>query len=149
MRVYVASSWRNSRQPEIVQALRDAGHEVYDFRNPHATGTNGNGAKGKGFGWSEIDPDWPLWTPPQFRIALDSQRAIDGFNSDRDALLWCDACVMVPGATAGRSMHLELGYAAGLGKKSIVLLLENCEPELMYKLARICVSINEVIEALA
>lgn len=31
-RVYAASSWRNPYQPEIVQKLRDAGHEVYDFR---------------------------------------------------------------------------------------------------------------------
>ena len=34
MHIYVASSWRNTYYPEVVQALRDAGHEVYDFRNP-------------------------------------------------------------------------------------------------------------------
>ena len=33
-RIYVASSWRNPYQPEVVAALRKAGHEVYDFRNP-------------------------------------------------------------------------------------------------------------------
>ena len=33
-RIYVASSWRNKYQPEVVAALRKAGHEVYDFRNP-------------------------------------------------------------------------------------------------------------------
>lgn len=33
MHIYVASSWRNTYYPEVVQALRDAGHEVYDFRN--------------------------------------------------------------------------------------------------------------------
>ena len=33
-RIYVASSWRNKYQPEVVTALRKAGHEVYDFRNP-------------------------------------------------------------------------------------------------------------------
>ena len=32
MHIYVASSWRNTYYPEVVQALRDAGHEVYDFR---------------------------------------------------------------------------------------------------------------------
>ena len=31
MHIYVASSWRNTYYPEVVQALRDAGHEVYDF----------------------------------------------------------------------------------------------------------------------
>ena len=31
MHIYVASSWRNTYYPEVVQALRDAGHEVYTF----------------------------------------------------------------------------------------------------------------------
>jgi DNA (cytosine-5)-methyltransferase 1 len=47
MKIYVASSWRNEQQPEVVKALRDAGHEVYDFRNPSETD--------KGFAWSDID----------------------------------------------------------------------------------------------
>lgn len=33
-KIYVASSWRNSHQPAVVQALRADGHDVYDFRNP-------------------------------------------------------------------------------------------------------------------
>ena len=33
-KIYVASSWRNPYQPEVVAALKKAGHEVYDFRNP-------------------------------------------------------------------------------------------------------------------
>lgn len=34
MKIYVASSWRNNRQPDVVKFLRDLGHEVYDFKNP-------------------------------------------------------------------------------------------------------------------
>ena len=34
MKIYVASSWRNAQQPAVVARLREAGHEVYDFRNP-------------------------------------------------------------------------------------------------------------------
>ena len=34
MYLYIASSWRNTYYPEVVTALRKAGHEVYDFRNP-------------------------------------------------------------------------------------------------------------------
>ena len=34
MKIYVASSWRNERHPGVVELLRIAGHEVYDFRNP-------------------------------------------------------------------------------------------------------------------
>ena len=33
-KIYVASSWRNEFYPEVVEKLREAGHEVYDFRNP-------------------------------------------------------------------------------------------------------------------
>lgn len=34
-KIYVASSWRNPFQQEVVNILRDLGHEVYDFKNPH------------------------------------------------------------------------------------------------------------------
>ena len=33
-KIYVASSWRNEYYPEVVAKLREAGHDVYDFRNP-------------------------------------------------------------------------------------------------------------------
>lgn len=149
MRVYVASSWRNPMQEWVVKVLREAGHNVYDFRNPHQTRERENGRKGKGLAWTEIDPNWQEWTDEQFREALKTQPAIDAFHSDFDAINWCDACVMVPGNTAGRSMHLELGYAAGLGKLTVILLQEKGEPELMYKLAtHLCLSLNEVVEVI-
>ena len=34
MKIYLASSWKNTDQPDLVEALRNAGHDVYDFRNP-------------------------------------------------------------------------------------------------------------------
>ena len=43
-KIYVASSWRNDFYPEVVEALREVGHDVYDFRNP----PSGDG----GFKWS-------------------------------------------------------------------------------------------------
>ena len=33
-KIYVASSWRNVFQQDVVDILRDLGHEVYDFKNP-------------------------------------------------------------------------------------------------------------------
>lgn len=33
-KIYVASSWRNKYFPEVVDALRAAGHQVYDFCKP-------------------------------------------------------------------------------------------------------------------
>lgn len=145
VKIYVASSWRNPMQQVVVERLRAEGCEVYDFRNPHQTRERSNGFRGVGFHWSDIDPDWQLWTPEQFREALKTQTAIDGFNSDSDALEWCDRCVMIPGATPGRSMHLEAGFAIGRGKPTAIYLAEKCEPELMYRWAVICVNMAEVV----
>lgn len=34
MKIYVASSWRNTFQQSVVSELRLMGNEVYDFMNP-------------------------------------------------------------------------------------------------------------------
>jgi len=135
MRIYVASSWRNTYQPAVVQVLRESGHEVYDFRHP-APGDDG-------FAWTEIDPAWLSWTPEQYRAALQHPRAQVGFTHDQLALQRADVTVLV--LPCGRSAHLELGYAAGVGQRTAVLMLEPCEAELMYLLVdRVCLSIDEL-----
>lgn len=137
VKVYVASSWRNGNQKAVVEALRLAGFEVYDFKNPHP----GN----RGFHWTEIDPDWRSWTGEEFRESLDNPLARLGYQSDFEALQQCDACVLLN--PCGRSAHLELGYAAGFGKTTFILLNEGDEPELMYSMADyICLSLEELIQ---
>lgn len=138
MRIYVASSWRNDYQPDVVRALREVGHEVYDFRHPRPDSN--------GFHLSEIDPAWKTWTPQQYRDCLKHPLAEGGFQVDFDALNWCDAVVAVQ--PFGRSASLGLGYAAGAGKFT-VLLLSSGEPELMVKMCdRICCGLGEVLLAL-
>lgn len=124
MKIYVASSWRNeARQQQMVVMLRDEGHEVYDFRHP-APGNDG-------FGWKQVIELGPEgWTPQTLRKALDHPNARAGFKLDMDALMGCDACVLV--LPCGRSAHLELGYATGAGKLTVVLAESIEEPELMY-----------------
>lgn len=138
-RIYVASSWRNSLQAQVVAALREASHEVYDFRNP-APGEHG-------FAWSEVDPDWRKWTPPKFTVNLyrGHPAVVRGYGFDKAALEKCDTCVCV--LPCGRSAHLEAGYAIGKGKLVIFLLQpEGFEPELMYLLGTDCVcSIEELL----
>ena len=126
-RIYLASSWRNWAQPIVVDGLREAGHEVYDFRNP-APGDNG-------FHWSAIDEHWQDWSPEIFRDQLTSNPiCAAGFNKDKAALDWCDICVLL--LPCGRSAHLELGYAIGQGKGSAILYTSgDFEPELMNLLA--------------
>ena len=146
-RIYVASSWRNTYQPGIVAALRLAGHEVYDFRNP-APGQ-------KGFAWRDCGgaaaegPGTGAKTIPAYLEAIQSRRACDGFALDKAALDWCDTCVLL--LPCGRSAHLEAGYTAGQGKDTYFLLRdEQFEPELMYKLGTGCsTSIDQIIEWMA
>lgn len=124
VKIYVASSWRNQLQQWIVQRLRIAGYEVYDFRNP----APGN----EGFHWSALDPGWESWGPKDLRKALTEPIAEAGFALDKGAMDWADAGVLV--LPCGRSAHLEAGYMAGQGKRVVPLMVIQQEPELMYKL---------------
>lgn len=142
-KIYVASSWRNKHQPDVVEYLRISGAEVYDFRNP----PHGRG----GFAWAQIDPGWEKWTPAQWREALKHPLAVDGFRSDLDGMEWADACLLV--MPCGRSAHLELGWFCGKDKPTAVLALEPCEPDLMVKLCGTVLTeyheINDWLAALA
>jgi len=143
VKIYVASSWRNGFQQEVVRRLRAEHHEVYNFK----AASHDPSAPPGGFHWSDIDPEWKAWVPSVFRKALNHPIARAGFARDMTALMECEACVLV--LPCGRSAHLEAGYAAGAGKPTIVLLSDG-EPELMYRMnTKICCTLDEVVEALA
>lgn len=131
-KIYLASSWRNDFQQDLVQLLRQDGHEVYDYRNPPA---------GTGFSWDQVGYDTAFISKRdvlqgdlvRFREALDHPRAIAGFESDFSAMKWADTFVLL--LPCGRSAHLEAGWAVGAGKPVHVLLNDRqFEPELMYLL---------------
>lgn len=124
-KIYIASSWRNERQQNVIGFLRNFGYFVYDFRNPEKEET--------GFHWSEIDPDWQLWTPNKYINSLNHPLAVNGFRKDFNAMKEAHACVLV--WPCGRSAHLEAGYFVGAKKPLIVLIWDGCEPELMIKMA--------------
>lgn len=124
MKIYVASSWRNGYQPQVVDVLRQSGHDVYDFRNP----PNGS----KGFAWYDIDEDWEQWTTKQYIDALKTPTACKGFDSDFNGMKWADVCVMI--LPCGRSANTESGWMKGAGKKVYIFSPEKQEPELMYKM---------------
>jgi hypothetical protein len=135
MKIYVASSWRNNLQPEIVDHLRNDGHEVYDFKNP--------GPGNVGFQWSFIDEKWQTWTNDEYVSALNHPVAQHGFDLDFDAMKWADICVLV--MPCGRSAHTEAGWMKGAGKPTIALI-NTGEPELMYKIFdHIACSVTELL----
>ena len=121
MKIYVASSWKNKYQQEVVTALEQMGHQVYDFKKD-------------GFRWEEIDENWKDWDLPTYVNALKRQEAERGYARDFRAMIWADAFVLV--LPCGPSAHLEAGWAVGQGKPTCILLSE-CEfrPDLMYKMA--------------
>ena len=89
---------------------------------------------------------WETWSAEAYRKALADPRAEEGFTLDMDALKACDTLVLV--LPCGRSAHLELGYAIGAGKRTIIFYPPgvHIEPELMYKAAdHIVLSARELL----
>ena len=122
MRIYVASSWRNEAQPEVVERLRFQGHEVYDFKDAD------------GFSWKEITEEPPEeWGTIRWLSALHHPAAQRGFARDMSALATAHACILV--LPSGRSAHLEAGWAIGRGVRTAVYVAEYDTPDLMVKMA--------------
>lgn len=113
MNIYVASSWRNPYQPGVVARLREAGHEVYDFRD-------------HGFPWRDLDPNWEAWTASQFKAALQHHVAQRAFATDKAALERADCLVLV--YPCGNDAHWEAGLVKGAGKLVIILMIDPPKP---------------------
>jgi hypothetical protein len=138
-RIYLASSWRNEHQPEVLSTLRAHGHEVYDFRNPAPGNT--------GFSWKSIGPEWQEWTPYGYLAALNHPVAREGFALDFGAMKWSDTCVLL--LPSGPSAAIEAGWCKGSGRRLIVCALGLREPDLMYAMAdAIVLTIGELLHAL-
>jgi len=124
-KIYVASSWRNTRQPEVVTRLRDDGFDVYDFKRPGG---------GRGFAWSDIEAhgmaNHDSVSPHRFLAALEHPLAVEGFRRDFAAMQAAEIFVLV--LPCERDAHLELGWACGAGKETIILLDDPCKASLMY-----------------
>ena len=125
MKVYLIGSLRNPEIPKLADYLRDkmeTGTEVFD--DWYAAGP-------------EADDKWMEYEKNRghsFVQALDGHAATHVYEFDKTHLDSCDVAVMV--MPAGKSAHLELGYCAGKGKRTIILM--NGEPErfdVMYKFA--------------
>lgn len=126
-RVYVASSWKNQYQPEVVKAVRKMDWEVFDFRNPAPGNT--------GFQWRNTIPGFnpDACTVEQFNEVLEHPVARHGAALDVAALISCDVCIMV--LPCGNSSHIELGYAIGASKIGVIWAPVDFKADLMYAMA--------------
>jgi len=125
MKVYLIGSLRNPDIPKLAHHLRDKlDFETEVFDDWYAAGP-------------EADDKWMEYEKARcntFAQALDGYAATHVYEFDKTHLDSCDVAIMV--MPAGKSAHLELGYCAGRGKRTIILM--NGEPErfdVMYKFA--------------
>lgn len=136
MRVYLISSLRHPNVISQAEALRAAGHEVFD--SWYAAGP-------------EADDYWQKYVTARgmsYEEALREYAAQHVFNFDRTHLDRADAVVLL--MPAGKSGHLELGYAIGKGKRGFILLDKPPERyDVMYAFCeRVCETFEELTEAM-
>lgn len=136
-KIYLIGSLREPRIHDVAMALRDKGYEVFDdWRSPGP----------------EADEHWEAYERARGRTyieALYDSHAENVFEYDQKHLAATDAVVLV--LPAGKSAHLELGWAVGKGKPSFILM--NGEPErydVMYRFAtRVVMTTEELLTELA
>ena len=113
MNIYVIGSLANPQVPVVANQLRQAGFDV--FSSWYCASENAD------IRWREHEQGRGL----TYAEALKDFAAQHVFKFDKHHLDRCDVSVLV--YPAGRSGHLELGYAIGKGKRGYVVLDE--EPQ--------------------
>jgi hypothetical protein len=137
MILYLIGSLRQQHVPDIGNALRQAGHEVYDDWFA---------------GGREADDEWQRYEKRRGRSfveALDGWAAKQVFEHDLRHLKRADAGVLV--MPAGKSAHLELGWMIGQGKPGYILMdKEPDRMDVMYRFATgVYMSLPELLHALS
>lgn len=105
--IYLIGSLRNPKVPEFAAKLRAAGHDVFD--DWYAAGP-------------EADDYWQKYEQTKgnnYKQGLAGYSADHVFQFDKKHLDRCDTAVLI--LPAGKSGHLELGYAIGKGKNGYIL----------------------------
>jgi hypothetical protein len=140
MKIFVASSWRNAFQGNVVSFLRRNGYTVYDFKD-----------SGYEFHWSEIDPAWREWEAEKVcEVIRENNLVEEAVSCDLTALSNADVVVGV--YPFGVSAAMEIGLASGLQKPTVLVIGGSLEikPETMLSLCNhICCSLEELKIAIA
>jgi hypothetical protein len=121
MILYLIGSLRNSAIPAIAEELRKGGHEVFD--DWYAAGPIADDS------WR----DYEKARGHSYREALDGLAAEHVYQFDLTHLLRAEGVVLV--LPAGKSGHLEFGWALGKGLEGYVLLDSPERWDVMYKFA--------------
>lgn len=139
-KVYIIGSLRNPVIPEVSETLRkETEYEVFD--DWYAAGP-------------EADDFWKSYEVNRghsYSEALDGYAAKHVFDFDKHHLDTSSAAILV--LPAGRSGHLELGYMAGKGARTYILLdkgyVDEGRYDVMYRFANIVtLDLQEIIKDL-
>ena len=120
-KVYLIGSLRNPEVPEIANKIRELGFIVFD--DWYAAGP-------------EADDKWRDYEKARghtYREALKGLAADHVYQFDRKHLKACDIAILY--LPAGKSGHLELGWAIGKGKRGYILLDNPERWDVMYQFA--------------
>lgn len=121
MKLYLIGSLRNPQIPAISRELRTAGYQVFD--DWYAAGPT-------------ADDNWRDYEKHRgrtFAEALQGRAATHVFEFDQEHLVDAQAVVLV--LPAGKSGHLELGWALGRGTPGYILLDSPDRWDVMYRFA--------------
>lgn len=121
MLVYLIGSLRNPAVPAVAEMLRSHDIDVFDdwfAAGPHA---------------DDCWRDYEMQRGRTYEQALEGYAAKHVFDFDRRHLERCDGAVLM--LPAGKSGHLELGFMAGRGKPTFVLLDNPERWDVMYQFA--------------
>ena len=121
VKIYLIGSLRNPEVPKIANRIRELGFEVFD--DWYAAGP-------------EADDKWRDYEKARghtYKEALKGLAADHVYRFDLKHLNECDIAVLY--LPAGKSGHLELGYAIGKGKKGYILLDNPERWDVMYLFA--------------
>lgn len=134
-KIYLIGSLRNPAIPRLSLALRDRGFDVFD--DWYGAGP-------------EADDKWKEYEQARgrsYQEALYGHAATHIWHFDKHHLESSDFGVLV--LPAGKSGHIELGYMAGQGKPTYVLLEDGQDERwnVMYRFATaLCSNVDELLD---
>jgi hypothetical protein len=119
--VYLIGSLRNPSIPHVANEIRKIGFEVFD--DWFAAGP-------------EADDKWRDYEKARGRTYIEALQGLAADHVFRFDLTHLDACdIAILYLPAGKSAHIELGYAIGKGKLGYIVLDNPERWDVMYKFA--------------
>lgn len=131
--IYLIGSLRNPEVPKVADMLRQAGHSVFD--DWYAAG-------------ERADDEWKDYEQGRGRTYLEALKGLAAehvFEFDKRHLDAAEIVILV--SPAGKSGHLEFGYALGRGRRGYYLLDSPDRWDVMLKFAtKVTTDLQDILD---